>query len=254
MKNLSGKLILVGAGPGDPDLISVKGLKALQRADVILYDALIARELLAHAPKGCKLVYVGKRKGKKEFPQHEINRLLVFYAQRYSCVVRLKGGDPNVFGRGHEEMAFAVQHHINVELIPGISSSVAAPSAAGIPLTKRGVNESFWVVTGTLSSGEISNDLFFAAKSSATVVILMGISHLARIASLFTLMRSADEPMAVIQEATTAQQKIIVGTASDIVKLAEEHNIGSPGVIVIGEVVRERKAIVHAMEKVRTTL
>jgi uroporphyrin-III C-methyltransferase len=246
-----GKLILVGAGPGDPDLISVKGLKALQKADVLLYDALVAKELLHHAPAGCKMIYVGKRKGKKEFPQEEINRLLVFYAQRYSCVVRLKGGDPNVFGRGHEEAVFAAQHHVPVELIPGISSAIAAPAAAGIPLTKRGVNESFWVITGTLSSGELSNDLVFAARSSATVVILMGISHLPRIASLFMALRSAEEPVAIVQEATTAQQKIVIGTTSDIVALAQDHAIGSPGVIVIGEVVRERDAIIQAMEKIQ---
>ena len=153
-----GKIIFAGAGPGDPELISVKALKALQHADVVLYDALVDPSLLKHTPFGCKHIDVGKRKEKKEFAQEEINHLLVFYARRYGVVVRLKGGDPNVFGRGHEEMRYARQYGIPSEVIPGISSAIAAPAAADIPLTKRVVNESFWVITGTLSSGELSND------------------------------------------------------------------------------------------------
>ena len=145
------KVIIMGAGPGDPDLISVKGVKALQQADVLLYDALVAPELLQYATPHCKRVFVGKRKGKKEFSQDEINQLLVFYAVRHACVVRLKGGDPFVFGRGHEELAYVTRRGLTAEIIPGISSALAAPAAVGIPLTKRGVNESFWVVTGTLS-------------------------------------------------------------------------------------------------------
>lgn len=239
----SGKLTLVGAGPGDAELISVKGIKVIQKANVILYDALVSKALLDYASQGCKLVYVGKRKGKKEFAQEEINRLLVFYATRYDQVVRLKGGDPNVFGRGHEELAYAIRAGVEVEVIPGISSAIAAPSAAGIPLTKRGVNESFWVITGTLSSGEMSHDIQLAAKSSATVIILMGVSHLKEIASLFTKERSATEPIAVIQEATLPQQKIVTGTTADIVQLVNDHGIGSPAVIVIGKVVDERKVL-----------
>src|SRR5688572_26260889 len=124
-----GKIIFAGAGPGDPELISVKALKALQQADVVLYDALVDASLLKQTRVGCKHVYVGKRKGKKEFAQEEINHLLVFYGQRYGSVVRLKGGDPNVFGRGHEEMSYAWQHGIPSETIPGISSAIAAPAA-----------------------------------------------------------------------------------------------------------------------------
>jgi uroporphyrin-III C-methyltransferase len=239
----SGKLTLVGAGPGDAELISVKGMKAVQRAEVILYDALVSKELLDYARRGCKLVYVGKRKGKKEFAQEEINKLLVFYATRFGHVVRLKGGDPNVFGRGHEELMYATHAGVEVEVIPGISSAIAAPSAAGIPLTKRGVNESFWVITGTLSSGEMSNDIQLAARSSATVVILMGVTHLEEIASLFLKERSAAEPVAVIQQATLPEQKIVTGTTSDIVQLVRNEGISSPAVIVIGKVVDERKAL-----------
>jgi uroporphyrin-III C-methyltransferase len=230
-------LTIVGAGPGDPELITVKGLKALQQADVILYDALASRILLEHARPLCKLVYVGKRKGKKEFSQVEINQLIVFYATCFRSVVRLKGGDPNVFGRGHEELEYASRRGLSVNVIPGISSAMAAPSAAGIPLTKRGLNESFWVVTGTLSSGEISNDLYLAAKSSATVIILMGMNHLNDIATIFQNARSPFEPAAVIQNATLPEQKIVTARVNDIYQRVLENEISSPAVIVIGKVV-----------------
>jgi uroporphyrin-III C-methyltransferase len=238
-----GKVTFVGAGPGDPELITVKGLKALEKADVILYDALVSEILLSYAPRGCKFIYVGKRKGKKEFPQDEINKLLVFYAHRYANVLRLKGGDPYVFGRGHEELVFTTRYGISAEVIPGVSSAIAAPSSAAIPLTKRGVNESFWVITGTLSSGEMSKDIPYAAQSSATLVILMGLSHLKRISSIVYDLRSAAEPMAVIEAATSANEKIVTGTASTIYSAANDAGISSPAVIVIGKVVAERETL-----------
>ena len=241
MRIVSPKVWILGAGPGDPELITLKGLKTIQSADVILYDALISMELLDYAPAGCKKIYVGKRKGHKEFPQEEINQLIVFYATRYGCVVRLKGGDPNVFGRGHEEMEYVRRRGISVEMISGISSVLAAPAAAGIPLTKRGVNESFWVITGTLSSGEMSKDIALAAQSTATVIILMGMTHLEKIAGLFQQHRSPHEPMALIQQATTPDQKIAIGVAGDIFQRAIEMNISSPAVIVIGKVVNENE-------------
>lgn len=236
-------LFIVGAGPGDPELITLKGLKAIRQADVILYDALVNPELLSEVKPGCKLVYVGKRKGKKEFSQEEINQLIVFYASRYSVSVRLKGGDPYVFGRGHEELAYATRHGVKAEVISGISSALAAPAAAGIPLTKRGVNESFWVITGTLSDGSISNDMMLAAQSTATVVILMGMTHLAKIAHIFEHARSQHEPVAVIQQATCTEQKVAVGTASTIMSAVIEKRIASPAVIVVGKVVQECNAV-----------
>lgn len=243
-----GKVIFVGAGPGDPELITIKGIHALRRADVVLYDALVSPELLQHTAPTCRKVFVGKRKGRKEFEQDTINQLLVFYASRYSTVVRLKGGDPYVFGRGHEEMEFVTGHGIPCETVPGISSALAAPSAATIPLTKRGINESFWVVTGTLASGRIATDLPLAARSSATIIILMGLSHLSEIASLVCEVRSPEEPMAVIQQATLPSQKVVTGTASDITALATIAGVAAPAVIVIGKVVRERKAMLNHME------
>jgi uroporphyrin-III C-methyltransferase len=243
MSDFTPTLSIVGAGPGDPELITVKGLKAIQKADVILYDALASKELLELARPSCKQVYVGKRKGKKEFSQDEINQLIVFYATRYGHVVRLKGGDPNVFGRGHEELEYAARRGVTIQVVPGISSSIAAPTAAGIPLTKRGVNESFWVVTGTLSSGELSNDIHLAAQSSATVIVLMGMSHLLAITSIFQDSRSPFEPIAIIQNATLPEQKVVTGTMLDIHQQVLENEISSPAVIVIGKVVNERSVM-----------
>ncbi|HEY9006339.1 uroporphyrinogen-III C-methyltransferase [Ohtaekwangia sp.] len=239
MKQEQATVTMVGAGPGDPELITIKGMKAICLADVILYDALASKELLAFAKPSCKLVYVGKRKGKKEFAQEEINQLIVFYATRYKNVVRLKGGDSYVFGRGHEELEYAVRRGIYVDVVPGLSSALAAPASCGIPVTKRGVNESFWVITGMLSSGEMSKDIALAAQSSATVVILMGMTHIRAIMELFQQSRSLLEPAAVIQYATLAEQRSIRGTVSTICQLAEEQQISSPAVIVIGNVVNE---------------
>lgn len=239
MSKTSSHVWIVGAGPGDPELITLKGLKAIKQADVILYDALVSTELLVYAQPGCKKIYVGKRKGKKEFSQDEINQLIVFYAIRFRCVVRLKGGDPNVFGRGHEEMAYILRRGISVDVVSGVSSALAAPAAAGIPITKRGINESFWTITGTLSSGEISKDIALAAQSTATIIILMGMTHLQKIALIFQQLRAQDEPIAVIQQATTPGCKIAIGTAADIFQRVAERGIGSPAVIVVGKVVAE---------------
>jgi uroporphyrin-III C-methyltransferase len=243
MKQSKPTLLLVGAGPGDPDLITMKGLRAIRTANVILYDALVSPDLIKEASSGCKLVYVGKRKAHKEFSQTEINQLLVFYAERYCKVVRLKGGDPFVFGRGHEEMEYAIKHGVTVDVIPGISSSYSAPSCAGIPLTTRGVNECFWVVTGTVSSGKISEDLNKAAETSATIIVLMGLSHLEEIASLISSTRGKNEPMAVIQQATLPNQKTVVGTATTIYQNSMNENIISPAIIVIGKVVDLRLVV-----------
>jgi uroporphyrin-III C-methyltransferase len=232
-------LLIVGAGPGDAELITIKGLKAIQRADIILYDALASKELLLHAQAECKFIYVGKRRGKKAFSQDEINQLIVFYSTQYKTIVRLKGGDPFVFGRGHEEMEYALKRGMNVEVIPGISSALSGPASVGIPLTKRGVNESFWVITGTLSNGEISSDIYHASKSTATIVVLMGMSQLEKIMTIFKDGRSINEPVAIIQHATLPEQQSIKGTVGNIVKLAKENEIDNPAVIVIGKVVEE---------------
>ncbi|WP_375445339.1 uroporphyrinogen-III C-methyltransferase [uncultured Fibrella sp.] len=230
------KVTLIGAGPGDPDLITVKGIKALKSADVVMYDALVAEELLDYCRPDALKVYVGKRRGAYSCMQEDINPLIVHYAQHYGHVVRLKGGDPFVFGRGHEELDYARQHGLSVEVIPGISSSYAVPAAAGVPLTSRGLSESFWVVTGTTKAGKLSKDLQLAAQSSATVVVLMGMHKLSEIANLFSGVGKSETPIAIIQNGTTTQQRVVAGTIGSIVDDVAKSGIDNPAVIVIGAV------------------
>jgi len=231
------RITLVGAGPGDIDLITLKGLKALKTADVVLYDALVSEELLEYAPKRATKVYVGKRSGDHTYSQGAVNKLMVDYAMNYGHVVRLKGGDPFVFGRGYEELDYAASYNIPATVIPGISSSIAIPGLQQIPVTHRGLSESFWVVTGTTASGKISGDVYQAAKSNATVVILMGIHKLAEITEIFKKEGKNKLPAAVIQSGSTSSEKVVVGIADTIVELAAENNISSPALIVFGEVV-----------------
>ena len=230
------KLTLVGAGPGDPDLITLKGIRALQQADVVMYDALVHPDLLGHCRPDALQVYVGKRRSAYSCMQEDINPLIVHYAQQYGHVVRLKGGDPFVFGRGYEEIEFARQHGIETAVVPGLSSSYAVPASVGIPLTSRGVSESFWVVTGTTKAGQLSADLQLAAQSSATVVVLMGMHKLAEIMSLFGDFGKADLPVAIIQNGTLPEQQTVTGTVATIVQKTAEAGIDNPAIIVLGEV------------------
>jgi uroporphyrin-III C-methyltransferase len=231
------RITLVGAGPGDAELITLKGVKALQTADVVLYDALVNDDLLEYAPANAVKVYVGKRSGDHSFSQDNINRLMVDYALNYGHVVRLKGGDPFVFGRGHEELDFAAEYNIPTQVVPGISSSIGVPGLQGIPVTHRGLSESFWVVTGTTSDGKISQDIYDAAKTNATVVVLMGIHKLAKIAGIFKNEGKGQLPVAVIQSGTTVNEKVAIGVADTIAELAAQQGITSPALIVFGEVV-----------------
>ena len=239
MNTLTGKspkLTLLGAGPGDPELLTLKGVNALKNADVVLYDSLVNEDILAHANRAL-LVFVGKRKGNHSHTQDEINQLIVDYAMEFGHVVRVKGGDPFVFGRGKEEEIYALEKGIEVEVIPGISSSVAVPASVGIPVTSRGVAESFWVITGTTSDRELSKDLLLAAQSSATVVVLMGMSKLAEIVAIYTNLGKTDLPVAIIQDGTKVAQKEVVGTIQNILEISQNQSIKAPAVIVIGEVV-----------------
>ncbi|MFY0652661.1 MAG: uroporphyrinogen-III C-methyltransferase [Cyclobacteriaceae bacterium] len=232
------KLILVGAGPGDAELITLKGIKALEKADVVLYDALANEELLKFCRSEAELVYVGKRAGMHYYQQHVINQMIVKYGQEHSTVVRLKGGDPFVFGRGHEEKVFAEKHGMVVEIVPGISSSIAVPAIHNIPITKRGVNDSFWVITGTTKEEDLSKDMRLAAQSSATVVILMGMKKLPAIVELFKEHRGAKEPIAVIMNGTCENEKSGIGKLSSIEGIVQKEGLASPSIIVIGEVVK----------------
>ncbi len=233
------KVTLVGAGPGDPELITLKAVLALNRADVVLYDALIDPVLLDHAPASAIKLFVGKRVGKHSLPQEDTNQLCVSLAKKHGHVVRLKGGDPFVFGRGAEEVDYIETFGISTEVIPGITSAIAVPAAVGVPVTKRGVSESFWVVTGTTSSGQLSNDLALAAQSTATVVVLMGTKKLAEIVSVYRKFGQQDLPIAIIQSGTTSDEKITAGFIHDIEEKAFENKVEAPAIIIIGEVVRE---------------
>ena len=237
--NINPKVTLIGAGPGDPDLITVKGVKALENAAVVLYDALINRELLKYASTNAKLIFVGKRKNFHSYSQDEINRLIIENAFEYGNVVRLKGGDPFIFGRGAEEIEYIASFGIETEVVSGISSSMAVPASQGISLTKRGVSESFWVITGTTSERKLSKDISLAAQSTATVVILMGMSKLNEIVAIFKKFGKENVPTAIIQNGTTASEKIGLGTIDSILEVVEEKKLSSPAIIVIGEVVKE---------------
>lgn len=236
--NNTPKVTLVGAGPGDPELITVKGVKALKEANVVLYDALINRELLKYVPKEAQKIFVGKRKGFHSYSQDEINELMVKYAFQYGHAVRLKGGDPFIFGRGAEEIDYIESFGIETEVVSGISSAMAVPASQGIALTKRGISESFWVITGTTSDIKLSNDVCLAAQSTATVVILMGMSKLCEIVAIFKKFNKANVPTAIIQNGTTKNEKIGVGTIDSILEVAEAQKLSSPAIIVIGEVVK----------------
>ena len=231
-------LSLVGAGPGDPELITLKAIRVLKKADVILYDALANEELLAYAQPNAIKKFVGKRFGCHALSQEEINLLIVEYANSHGHVVRLKGGDPFVFGRAQEEIETARQAGIPVEVVPGISSALAVPAMQMIPLTNRGVAESFWVTTGTTRSGDISGDIKLAAQSSATVIILMAMSKLEGIIDIFKEYGKQDTPVAIIQNGTTSEEKCVIGSVKDISFKAEYENISNPAIIVVGEVVR----------------
>jgi uroporphyrin-III C-methyltransferase len=235
--NAEPRITLLGAGPGDPDLLTIKGVKALQTANVVLYDALTNEALLEHAPADAIKVYVGKRSGEHSYPQDTINKLMIDYALNYGHVVRLKGGDPFVFGRGYEELDYAASYSIPVSVIPGISSSVGVPGLQQIPVTHRGLSESFWVITGTTTSGEISNDIYQAAKSNATVVVLMGLKKLPQIADVFKAAGKNNLPAAVIQNGSAADEKLVVGVVETIEALVKEENIKAPALLIFGEVV-----------------
>jgi uroporphyrin-III C-methyltransferase len=233
------KVTLVGAGPGDPDLLTLKAVKALAEANVVLYDALANEEIMCHAPQDAIKIFVGKRIGAHAYSQDQINQLIVDNALTYGHVVRLKGGDPFIFGRGSEEIEYAESFGIPTFVVPGISSAIAVPAYQGISLTKRGTSESFWVITGTTSDRNLSDDVALAAQSSATVVILMGMSKLAQIVALFQKESKGEIPVAIIQNGTTSQEKIGVGTINTIQDVVAENRLSSPAIIVIGEVVKE---------------
>jgi uroporphyrin-III C-methyltransferase len=237
-----GKAYIVGAGPGDPELITVKALKCIQNADVILYDRLVNRELLKEAKRDCHLIYCGKQPNYHTMNQETINHLLVKYTSQGKMVVRLKGGDPFVFGRGAEEIEALAIHGLAYEVVPGITAGIAAPAYAGIPITHRELGRSFAIVTGHCSKGKpVDIDWKGLAKSVDTLAIYMGISNLPYICQeLLNHGKMKDTPVAIIQQGTTIYQRTVTGTLSTIVSVVEKEGIKNPAMIVVGEVVRIR--------------
>ncbi len=243
------RLTLVGAGPGDLELFTLKGVKALQAANVVLYDALLDDDLLQYAPQARK-IFVGKHKGQHYKSQQEINQLIISEALQHGHVVRLKGGDPFVFGRASEEILAAEAFGIPVSVIPGISSATAVPGAAGIPVTQRGISEGFWVITGTTEARQLSSDIALAAQSNATVVVLMGLGHLQEITAAFKAAGKSNLPVAVLQSGTTAKAKQAFGTVSTIVAEVAQQDIAAPAIIVLGASVAHRHTITALQKEV----
>jgi len=230
------ELYVIGAGPGDPELITLKAYKILQKTKVILYDNLANKELLSLASPDCELLYVGKHPYGEYTPQERIHELIKEKALEKGLVVRLKGGDPFIFGRGYEEMMYAREHGIDAYFIPGITS-MQSTGFENIPLTHRTISEGIWVVTGTKKDGSLSNDLRLAMQSNSTVVIYMGMKKLADIAETYVKEGMGETPAAIIQHATLPKQKSAVGKVKDLKSMAEENHLTHPAIIVIGEVV-----------------
>ncbi|DAB28200.1 MAG: uroporphyrinogen-III C-methyltransferase [Sulfurimonas sp. RIFOXYD12_FULL_33_39] len=238
-----GKVYLTGAGPGDIELLTLKALRVIKEADVIIYDRLANPDILKEAKNGCEFVYVGKEDGRHIVPQDDINEVIYQNALKYENVVRLKGGDPFVFGRGGEEAVYLQERGIKFDIIPGITSAISAPAYAGIPVTHRGVAVSFRVVTGHESphkkESQIPWDTF---KTDDTIVFLMGLHNLPKISKkLIEIGKAKDYPCAVISKGTTKEQSVVVGTLSNIVEKTKD--VPTPALIVVGRVVELREQL-----------
>nr|WP_106780531.1 uroporphyrinogen-III C-methyltransferase [Lysinibacillus timonensis] len=240
-----GKVYIVGAGPGSVDLITVKGLKCIQQADVILYDRLINKELLEYAKPNAELIFVGKLPKLHGVIQDRIHRLLVQHASNGKVVTRLKGGDPFVFGRGAEEAELLAEAGIPFEIVPGITSGIAAAAYAGIPVTHRDFGSSFAIVTGHMREGKDHSFQWKGlAESVDTLAIYMGVGNLPYITNeLMKYNRHPQTPVALIHWGTTEQQKTVTGTLETIVEIARKEDIQNPSMIIVGEVVKMRDKI-----------
>ena len=233
-----GKVYLVGAGPGDPKLLTVKAVDVLKEADVVIYDRLVGESIINLAPAKAEKIYVGKRTGKHEVPQDKITELIIKKAQAGGKIVRLKGGDPFVFGRGGEEAEALVERGIQFEVVPGVSSAVVAPAYAGIPLTHRDYASSVAIITGH-RAGDTERPIDWAKIAGAvdTMVILMGVESLdAIVTKLLQGGVSPRKPVAIVESGTYPQQRTLIKTLGTVVKDVEAKQIKPPSVIVIGEV------------------
>jgi len=231
---------LTGAGPGDIDLLTIKALKVIQKADIIIYDRLANKELLSHAKENAELIYVGKEKNNHKVPQEQINEIIYQASLKYEHVVRLKGGDPFVFGRGGEEALYLFQREQKFEIIPGITSAISVPAYAGIPVTHRGITPSFRVITGhTKSSEDVADINWSSFVENETLVFLMGLHNIQLIVNkLLEVGKASNYPCAIITEGTTHKQSVIVGELHNIVEKSKKAK--SPSIIIVGEVVNLR--------------
>ena len=237
------KVYLTGAGPGDIELLTIKALRVIKEADVIIYDRLANPDILHEAKSGCEFVYVGKEDGRHIVPQDDINEVIYQNALKHENVVRLKGGDPFVFGRGGEEALYLRERGIAFDVIPGITSAISAPAYAGIPVTHRGVSVSFRVVTGHESPSKKESQIPWETfKTDDTIVFLMGLHNLPKISKkLMEIGKPKDYPCAVISKGTTKEQSVVVGTLENIV--AKTKDVPTPALIVVGRVVELREQL-----------
>ena len=240
---LPGTVYLVGAGPGDPELLTLKAHRLLSRCDALVYDSLVPRALLDLVPQGCECHFVGKRRGHHSVPQRTTNAVLVELAQRHRCIVRLKGGDPFLFGRGGEEAAHLVNQGVAVQVVPGVTAGIAAPAYAGIPVTHRRAGSSVTFVTGheEIDKGRPGVDWRGLAQSSDGLVIYMGLHNLRQICSeLMAGGLAATTPAAVIQQGTVTGQRQLITELAELADRVEAEGLGSPAIVVVGAVVAER--------------
>lgn len=235
-----GKVYLTGAGPGDLELLTLKAARVIGEADVIIYDRLANPKILEMAKDGCSFIYVGKEDGKHTLPQEQINETIYQMALKHDVVVRLKGGDPFVFGRGGEEGAYLKARGIEFEVIPGITSAISVPAYAGIPVTHRGISVGFRVITGHEAPGKPKSQIPWENfKTDDTIVFLMGLHNLDKIAQkLIEIGKPKDFPVAVISKGTTPDQQVVIGTLEDIYEKAKD--LPTPALIVVGKVVALR--------------
>ena len=229
---------LIGAGPGDADLITLKAVKALNKADVILYDYLANEEILAHAPANAERIYVGKKAGEHYKTQDEINELIIEQAQSHDNVVRLKGGDPFVFGRGGEEILALMEHDIKFEVIPGVTSAIGAPTSLGLPVTHRAVATSVTIVTGHEDPTKAESQVHWDYTAD-TLIILMGIGNIKENTTEIMKYRSADTPVCVVESGTLPDENVVFGTLGNI----SDKKINTPAILIIGDVVNLYKDI-----------
>ena len=249
MESSGGHVALVGAGPGDPGLLTLKGRRYLVEAEAVVYDRLVSRAVVDLAPAPAARFYVGKGRDIASVAQESVNDLLVDLARQGRRVVRLKGGDPYVFGRGGEEAAFLASAGVSFDVVPGVSSAVAVPAAAGIPVTDRRAASSYAAVTGHVHPDDVDSaiDWVRLARSVDTIVILMGMRHLDALAREIMKARSGETPAAVVEAGTTERQRTIVGSLRDIAARARSARVAAPAVIVIGEVVSLRTGVADVL-------